>query len=237
MLHLDRQNQLRERYRQVRTGWTTSGEVYEAAVREHLRVDMRVLDLGCGRGGLPEKLTNELSGIFGMDAHRHSLVAYRDLRVYLCAGQSERLPFPTGAFQTITAAWLLEHLHAPQATLREIQRVLAPGGHFIFLTPNGANPLLLANRLSIQLPALQRALVPRLYERSPADTFPLCYRANTRRKLRQLAEESGLRLLSLEVVRDPTYAAFNEILFRALIALEDLLPRGLGMHLVGVLQR
>ena len=55
MLPLDRQNQLRERYRKVRRDWKTSGEVYEAAVRGHLHVDMRVLDLGCGRGGLPEK--------------------------------------------------------------------------------------------------------------------------------------------------------------------------------------
>ncbi len=80
-------------------------------------------------------------------------------------------------------------------------------------------------------------MVARLYGRSPADKFMLRYRANTRRKLQQLVQESGLQLLSLETVRDPTYAAFNEILFRALIALEDLLPIGLGVHIVGVLQR
>ncbi len=237
MLPLDRQNQLRERYRQLRPGWQSSGEVYEAAVRRCLHTEKRLLDLGCGRGGLPEKLENELSGIFGVDAHWRSLSGYRGVHVHLCAGQSERLPFPPGTFQTITAAWLLEHLLAPHAMLREIQRVLTPGGHFIFLTPNRRNPLLIANRLSGWVPALQRRLVPRLYGRSLADTFPLYYRANTRRKLRQLARESGLRLLSLESVRDPTYAAFNEVLFRALIALEDLLPGELGVHLVGVLRR
>jgi len=237
VLPLDRQNQLRERYRQVCPGWQPSGEVYEAAVRQHMRAGMRVLDLGCGRGGLPEKLTNEISGIFGIDAHWRSLFNYRDGRVRVCAGQAERLPFPAGAFPLITAAWLLEHIHNPLSTLREIRRVLTPGGHFIFLTPNGLNPITLANRLSGSLPALQRTLVPRLYGRSPADTFPAHYRANTPRKLRRLARESGLHSFSLQAVRDPTYAAFNEILFRAVIALEDLLPGGLGVHLVGVLQR
>ena len=237
MLPLDRQNQLRERYRQLRPGWQPSGEVYEAAVLQCLRDDMQVLDLGCGRGGLPEKLVNEISGMFGIDAHWHSLAAYRNVRMSLCTGQSERLPFPPGSFQIITAAWLLEHLRAPKTTLREIRRVLTTGGYFIFLTPNKHNPLLLANRLSTWMPSLQRTLVPRLYGRSPADTFSLRYRANTRRKLQQLARESGLQLLSLETVRDPTYAAFNEILFRALIALEDMLPGRMGVHLVGVLQR
>jgi SAM-dependent methyltransferase len=237
VLPLDRQNQLRERYRQVCPGWQPSGEVYEAAVRQHMRAGMRVLDLGCGRGGLPEKLTNEISGTFGIDAHWRSLTNYRDACVRVCVGQAERLPFPADAFPLITAAWLLEHIHTPLSTLREIRRMLTPGGHFIFLTPNGLNPITLANRLSGSLPALQRTLVPRLYGRSPADTFPAHYRANTPRKLRQLARESGLQLLSLEAVRDPTYAAFSEILFRALIALDDLLPGGLGVHLVGVLQR
>ena len=237
MLSLDRQNQLRERYRQLRPGWHPSGEVYEDAVRRHLRAEMRVLDLGCGRGGLPEKLMNEVSKIFGIDAHWNSLATYRDVRMRLCSGQSERLPFRAGTFQIITSAWLLEHLNAPHATLLEIRRVLAPGGHFIFLTPNRRSPLMLANRLSGWMPALQRTLVRRLYGRNPADTFPLRYRANTRHKLRQVSRDSGLKLLSLETVRDPTYAAFNQFLFRALIALEDILPGDLGVHLVGILRR
>lgn len=237
MLPLDRQTQLRERYRDLRPGWQPSGEVYEATVRRHLRTEIHVLDLGCGRGGLPEKLTNELSGIFGIDAHWRSLRAYRDTRLPLCAAQSECMPFNEHAFQIITAAWLLEHLLTPKDSLQEIRRVLAPGGYFIFITPNVRNPLLLVSRLSSCIPSMQRILVPRMYGRSAADTFKPHYRANTRRQLQRLAQESGLRLLSLETVRDPTYAAFNEKLFRALVQLEDLLPGGMGMHLVGVMQR
>ncbi|MDP6793228.1 MAG: methyltransferase domain-containing protein [Anaerolineales bacterium] len=237
MLPLDHQNQLRERYRKLRPGWHPSGEVYEDAVRRHLRAEMHVLDLGCGRGGLPEKLADEVSKLFGIDAHWNSLAAYRDVRLRLCSGQSERLPFRAGTFQIITSTWLLEHLNAPHATMLEIRRVLAPGGHFIFLTPNIRNPLVLANRLSGWLPVLQRTLVRRLYGRKPADTFPLQYRANTHHKLQQLSRDSGLQLLSLETVRDPTYAALNLFLFRALIALEDILPGDLGVHLVGILRR
>ena len=237
MLPLDIQNEWRNRYRRLRPSWFPSGEVYEATIRGFLDADMRMLDLGCGRGGIPEKLVNEPLGIFGVDAHWDSLAGYRCAQIHLCSGDSVRLPYPTGTFQIVIAAWLMEHLDTPQDTLLEIRRVLKPGGHFIFLTPNGRNPLLIANRLSIWIPALQRALVPRIYGRMPDDTFPPYYRANTIPTIQRLAHESKLRLISLEVIRDPTYLAFNEFMFRALVMLEDLLPRGLGAHLVGILQR
>jgi len=87
------------------------------------------------------------------------------------------------------------------------------------------------------LPRLQRRLVPRLYGRVEADTFPVQYRANTAGTIRTLAQRSGLSVADLRVVPDPTYLAFNGFLFRASVMSEGLMPRGWGVHLLGDLTR
>jgi hypothetical protein len=93
------------------------------------------------------------------------------------------------------------------------------------------------NRLGKALPRLQRRLVPRLYGREEADTFPVQYRANTERAIREQAIASGLQVAELRVVPDPTYLALNSFMFRASVLSERLLPKGWGVHLLGDLVR
>jgi len=84
---------------------------------------------------------------------------------------------------------------------------------------------------------VQRLLVPRLYGRAEADTFRVRYRANTGAALRALAGQAGFRVASLEAISDPSYLAFNPLLFEVSVWLERLLPAGLGVHLLGDLER
>jgi SAM-dependent methyltransferase len=152
-------------------------------------------------------------------------------------GVGERLPFVDESFDLIVCLWVLEHLKGPAATLREVRRVLRPGGHFIFVTPNMRNPLMLVNRIGRALPALQRRLVPRFYGRVEADTFPVQYRANTIKAIRAHARDVGLGIYDLRVVPDPTYLALNSFMFRASVMSERLMPKGWGVHLLGDLVR
>jgi len=87
------------------------------------------------------------------------------------------------------------------------------------------------------LPSLQRRLVPRVYGRGEADTFPVQYRANTPEAIRGVAATAGLEVFELMVVPDPTYLAWNGFMFRASVLAERLLPGGWGVHLVGDLLR
>jgi hypothetical protein len=112
-----------------------------------------------------------------------------------------------------------------------------PGGHFIFLTPNLLNPLLVLNRLGKAIPQLQRRLVPRLYGRREADTFPVQYRANTVGEIRRQAAASGLEVTELRIVPDPTYLAISPLMFRASVLSERVMPRAWGVHLLGDLLR
>lgn len=171
MLSLDRQNALREQWRPANPGWRPATEVYADLVRSHLRPDSRLLDVGCGRGGLVEQLAHPLTQIVGVDPDWLSLKEHR-LGLPRAAAISQALPFAPHSFDLIFASWVLEHLAHPQADLTEIARVLKPGGVFVFITPNRRHPLVGMNRWLARFARLQDKLVETLYGRAAADTFP-----------------------------------------------------------------
>jgi len=237
LLPLEIQNTYRERYRALHPGWRSSGERFDALVQSYLTPRTNVMDLGCGRGGAIELFWRDVNLAAGLDPDAASLLEHRAPGISLVRGRAEELPFTDGSFDLVVCVWVLEHLRDPATVLRGVRRALRPGGHFIFLTPNLRHPLLMLNRLGTSWPALQRRLVTRLYGRFEADTFRVRYRANTARSLRALAARCGLEVAQLTVVPDPTYLAFNGLMFRASVMSERLLPRGWGVHLLGDLQR
>lgn len=232
MLPLSKQNLYREKYQRLRPGWQTSGSEFETLTRGYITPEARALDLGCGRGGVMELFWQGVRLAVGVDPDYASL-AERRARLPAVCGQGEALPLAPEKFDLVIGLWVLEHLSQPERVAREIGRVLRPGGHFIFLTPNARHPLIWANRLSWAMPAVQRLLIPRLYGRAEADTFRTYYRANTLAQLGRLAGAGGFEVVSLRAISDPTYLAFDELSFRVSIGLESLLPRSWGVHLLG----
>src|SRR6202165_3667238 len=209
LLPLTLQNTYRARYRGMRPGWRSSGDQLEALVRSHLTPESCVLDPGCGRGGVMELFWRDVKFAAGLDPDSPSLTEHRAPGMPILRGVGERLPFAGESFDLIVCLWVLEHLKEPLKVLSEVRRVLRPGGHFVFLTPNLRNPLLVMNRIGKALPLVQTRLVSRFYGRREADTFPVQYRANTASTLRGLAAASGLEVTELRVVPDPTYLAVN----------------------------
>lgn len=232
MLPLTKQNAYREKYKRRRPGWQTSGDEFEALTRRYITPSARVLDLGCGRGGVMELFWRDVRLAVGADPDFVSLAERRAKMPAVCC-RGEALPFGAGAFDLVIGLWVLEHLAEPERVLEEIWRALAPGGHFLFLTPNALHPLIWANRYSWAMPAVQRLLIPQLYGRSAADTFRTYYRANTPGELWRLAARCGFEPSVLRAISDPSYLAFNELTFQMSIWIERLLPAGWGVHLLG----
>jgi SAM-dependent methyltransferase len=203
--------------------------------------DTRILDIGCGRGGLVELLHGQVALAAGVDPDRRSLVEHRVLAVLRVSGLAERLPFPDQCFDLVICSWVLEHLARPDIALAEVARVLQSpdpatsraGGHFVFLAPNAWHPLTWINRLMSGFGGWQARLVQRVYARAEVDTYPVAYRANTRRRLEQLARAAGLLPVAFEGVGDPTYLAFNELFYRLAVLAERWTPRWMKVHLVG----
>jgi SAM-dependent methyltransferase len=94
----------------------------------------RVMDLGCGTGGSVDyfrALDSEVQWI-GLDIPESPEVSARrrsDAHFYSFDGVN--IPFGSGTFDLIYSKQVLEHVRHPSDLLREIHRVLRPGGHFV----------------------------------------------------------------------------------------------------------
>ena len=95
-----------------------------------------VLDVASGTAGVALQIARRTdASIVGLDLTEQMLrqgqrnVARSGLadRIRLVAGNAEQLPFPDGAFEAMTFTYLLRYVTDPQATLRELSRVVKPG--------------------------------------------------------------------------------------------------------------
>lgn len=106
--------------------------------------DLRLLDVGCGGGFLSNALAKEGYQITGLDTSAESLRVAKahdsTETVNYVQGDAYKIPFPDGSFEVITAMDFLEHVDKPELVVKEISRLLKPGGLFIFHTFN-RNPL------------------------------------------------------------------------------------------------
>lgn len=230
MLSLEQQETYRRRYAELNPGWRPSSHVYQDLVSAHLTPETSVLDLGCGRGGVMERLHPSAGFVAGFDLDMQSLREHRASELALAYGPAEVLPYADQSFDLVCSSWVLEHLAEPGRVFAEVARVLSPGGRFVFLTPNARHPLLLLNRV---LGWTKGRLVERFYGRAEVDTFPAFYRANTPAQIERLARTVGLRRTALRLIGDPSYLAFNEGLFRLACSLERIMPAWARVHLVG----
>ncbi|MFF3205514.1 class I SAM-dependent methyltransferase [Streptomyces sp. NPDC002962] len=121
------------------------GPAYAAAVgRLGLRAGDRVLDAGCGTGRAltPLRAAVGPSGVVvGADLTPAMLVAAvragRDRAGRLMLADVTALPFRSASLDAVFAAGLIAHLPRPEENLRELARVVRPGGTLALFHPIG----------------------------------------------------------------------------------------------------
>jgi SAM-dependent methyltransferase len=95
----------------------------------------RILDVGCGTGANLELLT-EFGEVEGVDISQEALSFCRERGfTNVRHGAAERLPFADGSFDVVTALDVIEHLDDDLGSLKEIHRVLRPGGRVLLFVP------------------------------------------------------------------------------------------------------
>ncbi|MCP4612744.1 MAG: class I SAM-dependent methyltransferase [Planctomycetes bacterium] len=187
--------------------------------------------MGCGEGGVIELFARQLLLPVGIDPTFTSLLRHRDKVIRLSAAKLEALPFENDRFDLVISSWVLEHVSEPKLALAEVARVLKQNGHFVFITPNIYNVVTIINRLVPQL--MQSRLVRLLYGREEKDSFPTVYKANSVKTFDRLASSVGLRRVQIELVSDPTYLAFSDLLFYVSVLIERFTPQHNFVHIVG----
>ena len=94
------------------------------------------LDLGCGTGEMLKMIlqADHHKKLYGIDLSEKMLAVARTKlpdQVKLLLGDSESLPFPDSSFDVVYCNDSFHHYPAPQNVLREVHRVLKPGGTFL----------------------------------------------------------------------------------------------------------
>jgi SAM-dependent methyltransferase len=110
----------------------------------------RVLEAGCGPGRLLAALATRGFDTYAIDtspqmlqltsARLRQLVPPR--RAGLSVAELEKLPFPNQFFDLVCTAGVVEYLPGDESAIRELMRVLRPGGFLVYPITNASSPVL-----------------------------------------------------------------------------------------------
>ncbi|MDZ4287004.1 MAG: methyltransferase domain-containing protein, partial [Prosthecobacter sp.] len=108
------------------------------------RAGMRILDCGCGPGSITMGIAERVmpGGVTGIDLSGSQLTQARDraatlgVRAEFYEADAYNIPFQASSFDGVFSHALFEHLASPHEALRELYRVLKPGGFIALRSPD-----------------------------------------------------------------------------------------------------
>jgi len=117
----------------------------------------RILEAGCGAGVMAAKLIKRGYAVWGIDLAEPMIRQARQLcdSEPFGVGDIEHIPFPDNTFDVVVSLGVMEYLESDEQALREVWRVLKPGGRAVIAIPNGSYPL---RRLDVVVPRVVAVL-------------------------------------------------------------------------------
>ncbi len=199
----------------------------EREIEQHLGPEVVLLDAGCGRGApVLAKFAGRARRLIGVD-----LVEFLPglAGLELVQGNLARTGLPDASVDLVYSRSVLEHVDDPARVYAEMQRILRPGGRFVFLT---ANLWDYASILARIIPnRFHPWIVSKVEGRAEEDVFPIRYRTNTRGAVRRWAAQSGFEIESFRHLGQyPAYFQFNGVLFWFATGYEKLIGRFRALH-------
>ena len=187
-------------------------DVLEREVRRRIEPQHTLLEIGCGRTApLLRQFLGDADRLWGID-----LVDFRadDLPdgIDIHNADAGDTGLDDESVDLAYSRAVMEHVEDADAVFQEVQRILRPGGSYVFLTPSLWD---YASLVSMAIPNKLHPAIVRLTEgREEEDVFPAHYQCNTRGAVHRLSSAHGLSAESVRFLSQyPCYFQFNPILF------------------------
>jgi ubiquinone/menaquinone biosynthesis C-methylase UbiE len=160
----------------------------------------RILDAGCGSGVTAGKLMEGGYAVWGIDFAEPMIRQARELcgSHQFAVGDIEHMPYADNAFDMVVSLGVIEYLESDEQVLREIRRVLRPGGRAVIAISNGSSLLLRLDSVVFKVAALLRPmyhLVKYRFRGRPAPSPETPTETVHRRVYRRFYRSRWLRLL------------------------------------------
>jgi SAM-dependent methyltransferase len=229
------------------------GRVTRPLLERYLPTGGVAVDLGCGSGTTVKEMSARAATAIGVDVDDSSFGKHPELSVvaagerdlddrrgaFLVRASLNEVPVRDESVDFVTSRWVFEHLEDPSAAVREIRRILKPGGVVLLVVPNRFHPGIFVSSL---LPLRAKQVLLRSSSAVEEEmVLPTYYRINSGRSLDRHFERAGFERLALHYVSDPSYWLFSGTLFRGAMLLGRIanrLPlRRFRMHIVGAYRK
>jgi 2-polyprenyl-3-methyl-5-hydroxy-6-metoxy-1,4-benzoquinol methylase len=146
-------------------------------------------DIGCGTGDLWQALRGRFQSCVGVDAVRYDGLP-QEVEFHPADLDARGLPLPDARVDAAAAVEVIEHLENPRAFVRELARIVRPGGWVVVTTPNQLSAL-----------SLMTLAVKGRFSAFQDDAYPAHRTALLEVDLRRIMTECGLRDLAVVYTR------------------------------------
>lgn len=193
-------------------------------IRESVTPASRVLNMGAGPPTEnPIRIfKGEAAEIVGADVHPVIFKNNELDRAVLI--ENGVVPLESEIFDIVYSDYVLEHVEHPEQFLREVARVLKPGGSFLFRTPNVYHYTAIVAGLTPHWFHQAVSKKARALDEDAQEPWPTFYRMNRVGKLKRLAPPCGFQKLEFRMVEaQPSYLMFHPLAFYVGLGYERLL--------------
>jgi SAM-dependent methyltransferase len=209
----------KKRFYDPAAGWIDGDREFHALVAGAVPAPRRILEIGPGTSNPSTRFLATLGDVTGLDIDPDVHTNPHLARAEVFDGAV--FPFADASFDLCASSYVLEHVPDPGLHLREVRRVLRPGGAYVFRTPNRYHYVALVSSIT---PHGFHKLVANRLRGLPAEAhapYPTFYGANTPGRVRRLVAQAGLVLETLRLVeKDPSYGMASPLLFYPFVAYE-----------------
>jgi ubiquinone/menaquinone biosynthesis C-methylase UbiE len=194
----------------------------------------RVLDIGCGAGQAAVALAGRGHIVHAVDSvfemveltRNGAARAHLESRVRCARGDIHFLPFNDDTFNVIVAAGILPWVPSTERALKEMGRVLRPGGCLILSTDNLWGLCWFLDPLTNPLLKPLKERARNFVRRSGSPAHRVCVQMISVGECRRLLEANGLRMLTGTTLGFGPFSLFRR----------EILPRAAGLRLHRQLQ-